>query len=165
MDAGAKRTAAATSLLGRSATDMAAVLNMTAEETEALKQETRDYGMVMSDEAVKASATFQDNMTKMQYTVTGLKNKFVGELLPGLSLVIDGFTDLIAKGEDTEGKLSQGVESIVRNGSDALKHLTLIVSSFASTLIEVAPTIILNFIMLQRYTILFIYTNFYVFLE
>lgn len=36
-------------LLGKSAVDMAAVLNMTAEDTEALKQEARDYGIIMSN--------------------------------------------------------------------------------------------------------------------
>lgn len=39
MESGAARTAAANDLLGKSAVDMAAVLNMSAEETEALKQE------------------------------------------------------------------------------------------------------------------------------
>jgi hypothetical protein len=84
MEAGAERTSAATDLLGRSATDMAAVLNMTAEETEALKQEANDYGMVMSNEAVAASAAFEDSLTKLTGTMSGLKNRMVGELLPGI---------------------------------------------------------------------------------
>ena len=60
MKAGAERTAAANDLLGKSAVDMAAVLNTSVEETERLKQEAEDYGMVMSNEAVAASAAFED---------------------------------------------------------------------------------------------------------
>lgn len=66
MGSGAERTAAANDLLGKSAVDMAAVLNMTAEDTETLKQEARDYGMVMSNEAVAASAAFEDSLTRLQ---------------------------------------------------------------------------------------------------
>lgn len=39
--------------------DMAAVLNTSVEETERLKQEAEDYGMVMSNEAVAASAALR----------------------------------------------------------------------------------------------------------
>ena len=59
MGSGAERTAAANDLLGKSAVDMAAVLNMTAEDTEALKQEARDYGVVMSNAfSVHGAITF-----------------------------------------------------------------------------------------------------------
>ena len=44
MESGAERTAAATALLGNSAVDMAAVLNTSAKETQALKDEAREYG-------------------------------------------------------------------------------------------------------------------------
>lgn len=73
MESGAERTAAANDLLGKSAVDMAAVLNMSAEETEALRQEAQDYGMVMSNEAVAASAAFEDSLTRLQGTMGGLK--------------------------------------------------------------------------------------------
>ncbi len=100
MEAGAERTSAATDLLGRSATDMAAVLNMTAEETEALKQEANDYGMVMSNEVVAASAAFEDSLTKLTGTMSGLKNRMVGELLPGITQIMDGLSDLVAGNEE-----------------------------------------------------------------
>lgn len=73
MKAGAERTAAANDLLGKSAVDMAAVLNTSVEETERLKQEAEDYGMVMSNEAVAASAAFEDSLTRLSHTAGGLK--------------------------------------------------------------------------------------------
>lgn len=142
MDAGATRTSAATELLGRSATDMAAVLNMTAAETDALKQETHDYGMVMSDEAVASSAAFQDSLTKAQYTVTGLKNRMIGELLPGLSMVVDGFSDLVT-GSDTAGtKLQTGFGMAISSLTSLLPKAIAIVSSIATAVLQSAPQII-----------------------
>lgn len=67
---------------------------MTAEETEALKQEANDYGMVMSNEAVAASAAFEDSLTKLTGTMSGLKNRMVGELLPGITQRTDYPTSL-----------------------------------------------------------------------
>ena len=86
MGEGSERTAAATDLLGRSATDMAAVLNMTAEDTQALIDEAHEYGMVMSEDAVASSAAYQDSLTKLQGTLGGLKNQLVADLLPGLTI-------------------------------------------------------------------------------
>ena len=112
MEAGAERTSAATDLLGRSATDMAAVLNMTAEETEALKQEANDYGMVMSNEAVAASAAFEDSLTKLTGTMSGLKNRMVGELLLGITQIMDGLSDLVAGNEEAGQEIQAGVTSV-----------------------------------------------------
>lgn len=142
MEAGAERTAAASDLLGRSATDMAAVLNMTADETEALKQEAIDYGMVMSDDAVAASAAFEDSLTKMQGTITGVKNSLLSELLPGLTSVMDGISDLIA-GNDTAGEeIKKGVESMISSVSTMIPKFVSLVSSIASAVLESAPEII-----------------------
>lgn len=82
MEAGAERTAAANDLLGKSATDMAAVLNMTAEETNALKQEAHDYGMIMSNDTVAAAASFEDSLSRLNGTMGGLKNRMIRTCSP-----------------------------------------------------------------------------------
>ena len=96
MGEGAERTAAGTALLGGSATDMAAVLNMTAQETEALKQEAQDYGMIMSNEAVKSSAAFEDSLTKLKGTATGVKTQLASQFLPEVTKVFDGLSNVLA---------------------------------------------------------------------
>jgi hypothetical protein len=103
MESGSERTAAASKLLGSSATDLAAVLNMTAEETAALKQEAHDYGMVMSDEAVKSSAAFEDSLTKAKGSIDGLKYSIAEQFLPDVTSAINTFSDVVAgkKGIDS----------------------------------------------------------------
>lgn len=96
MGEGAERTAAGTALLGGSATDMAAVLNMTAKETEALKKEAQDYGMIMSNEAVKSSAEFEDSLTKLKGTATGVKTSLASQFLPEVTKVFEGLSDVLA---------------------------------------------------------------------
>lgn len=142
MESGAERTAAATALLGNSAVDMAAVLNTSAKETQALKDEAREYGMVMSNEAVAASAAFEDSLTRVKHTISGVKNNMVGELLPGISLLMDGFADLIA-GNDTAGeKIEQGVSQLVQRISSLVPKFLSMISSISSAVLKNAPKIL-----------------------
>lgn len=142
MESGAERTAAATALLGNSAVDMAAVLNTSAKETQALKDEAREYGMVMSNDAVAASAAFEDSLTRVNHTISGVKSNMVGELLPGISLLMDGFADLIA-GKDTAGeKIEQGVSQLVQRISSLVPKFLSMISSISSAVLKNAPKIL-----------------------
>jgi hypothetical protein len=115
MESGSERTAAASKLLGSSATDLAAVLNMTAEETAALKQEAHDYGMVMSDEAVKSSAAFEDSLTKAKGSIDGLKYSIAEQFLPDVTSAINTFSDVVA------GK--KGIDSVFNDIGETVEKL------------------------------------------
>lgn len=142
MEAGAERTAAANDLLGKSAVDMAAVLNMSAEETQALIDEAHDYGMVMSNEAVAASATFEDSLTKLKGTMGGLKNRMVGELLPGISMIMDGLSDLVAGNEAAGEELKNGVGSVIETVMEMIPQAVELISMIAAAILQAAPAII-----------------------
>ena len=142
MEAGADRTAAANNLLGKSAVDMAAVLNMSAEETEALKQEAHDYGMVMSNEAVAASASFEDSLSRLKGTMGGLKNRMVGELLPGISSILDGLSDLVAGNDEAGEKIKKGVTDVIGSITSMIPQVVTLVLTIASAVLESAPAII-----------------------
>jgi hypothetical protein len=145
MESGATRTTAATDLLGKSATEMAAVLNMSAEETAAMKQEAHDYGMVMSDEAVSAGATFNDSLTRLQDTVSGLKNSFVSELLPGITMIMDGISGLVAGNDDAVNTLKNGVQTTIETIAGILPQvvelLPPMISTILTALIELFPSL------------------------
>ena len=142
MESGAERTAAANDLLGRSATDMAAVLNMTAADTEALKQEAHDYGMVMSGEAVAASATFADSLTKLQRTLGGVKNRLTGDLLPGITQIMDGLSDLVAGVDGAGDGIRSGVTSVIDTITGMIPKASELIATLAATVLESAPAII-----------------------
>ena len=109
---GMTKAALANDLFGRSGQDLMPLFNDTVENTQKLMEETEKYGMVMSDDAVKASAAFQDSLTKLQKTGDGLKNKLLGAFLPGISDVLDGFSDLLIGEETAKDKIVAGVQEI-----------------------------------------------------
>lgn len=146
MGEGAERTAAASDLLGRSATDMAAVLNMTAEDTQALIDEAHEYGMIMSEDGVAASAAYQDSLTKLQHTVGGLKNQMVAQLLPGLTQVVNGFADVANGSVELEDAIDSGITSVVQALDESLPEMldrgVQIVTKVAEGISNNLPTIL-----------------------
>ncbi|MFM1542287.1 hypothetical protein ABGF49_07710 [Helcococcus ovis] len=66
MPDGAEKAALANDLLGKSASEMAPILAMSAEETEKLRKEAHDLGLVMGDDAVDAGMKFGDTMANLK---------------------------------------------------------------------------------------------------
>ena len=102
-----ERTYLAGQLLGRGATELGALLNTSAEDTQAMRDRVHELGGVLSDEAVKAAAHYQDSLQDMQTAFSGLKRGMMSEFLPAITTVMDGITDLFAGG-GTE-KISEGI--------------------------------------------------------
>ena len=142
MEEGAERTSVATDLLGRSATDMAGVLNMSAEETRGLINEAHAYGMVMSEDAVKSSASFQDSLTKLQGTVGGLKNSMVGQLLPGITQIMDGLSDLVVGADGAGEAIQTGAMSVIDTINGLIPQLSTLLVTIGSAIMQSAPGIL-----------------------
>jgi hypothetical protein len=77
-----RRTYLASQLLGRGATELGALLNMTSQETDALRQRLYMLGGAMSDEAVANSAQFKDALTDIKMAYRGIGNVVAEYLLP-----------------------------------------------------------------------------------
>ena len=140
-----QRTYLAGKLLGRGATELGALLNMSAEETANMKQEIHDLGGVLDDTAVKNAATFQDTLQNLTVASDGLKNSLVSNLLPSITTVMNGFTGLITGADGADKQISSGVESLIRNVStgmpQALEAITSVVSGVASVMPELVVSI------------------------
>lgn len=125
-----ERTALASKLLGRGATELGALFNMSAEETEGLKQQVHDLGGVMSDDAVKAAAKYQDEMQNMQTALTGVKNNMMSQFLPGISSVMTGLSKVFS-GKGGVDEIKKGLQSIIGN-----------ISSMAPQFFSIATTLV-----------------------
>lgn len=108
------RTNLASQLLGRGAVELGALFNMSSDDTEELRQKVHDLGGVMSDEAVKASADYQDQMQDMQTALTGVKNNLMGQFLPSISTVMSGLSKVFS-GQDGIGEIRKGLEGVIGN--------------------------------------------------
>lgn len=119
-----ERTYLAGQLLGRGATELGALLNASAEDTEAMKQRVHELGGVLSDDAVNAAAGFQDSLQDLQTSFSGLKNNLMSDFLPSISTVMDGLTEIMI-GNDTEGlaKVDEGVNNFIDQMTTAMPRI------------------------------------------
>lgn len=164
----AERSRLATELFGRGAMELGPLLNTSAEDTEAMRKQVHDLGGVMSDEAVKNSAAFQDSLQNLQYAMQGLTNNAVSEFLPSITTIMDGLSaafsgddgginmvadglmsmfssageilpDLIDKGTSLITQIVQGVA----DNADAIgEGAAQIIMQLGSALIELAPSLL-----------------------
>ena len=144
MGESSERTYLAGQLLGRGATELGALLNTSAEDTEAMKQAVHDLGGVLSDDTVKAAAGFQDALQDMQTAVSGFKRSAVADFLPSVTQMMNGVSQIFSG--DVEGGLAsinEGVEQFIGNMTDILPKVveigTGIVKALATAIIENLP--------------------------
>ena len=134
MEAGTERTALATDLFGRSATDIMPMLNGGAESIEELKKQAEDYGLILSQDAVNASVKFGDSVDLMQQTLGGMKNRMMSEFLPALTNVTDGLALLFTGDMSGLDDINDGITEFVDKIADAIPQIVEIGGSILQTL-------------------------------
>ena len=124
MEEGTERTYITSQLLGRGATELGALLNTSAEETQKMRDRVHELGGVMSDDAVKASAQFQDTLQDMSTGFDSLKRNMLSEFLPAITGVMDGLTNLFTGNYD-EGieRISKGIGQVIDKLSEMLPKI------------------------------------------
>lgn len=152
-----ERAAAATELFGKKAgQDMLPLLNQGKEGIEAMYAEAEKYGMIMSDETVKASAAFQDSLTQLKGTMTGLKNEMIGKLLPSLTNLNSGLNEIVNGNPDEGirmikeavsgllGSIEELLPTLLRLGGEILQAISTSVLENLPMLVEVGTSIVLQ---------------------
>ena len=123
MEAGTERNVLAQQLLGGSSKELGALLNTSAEDTEKMRQRVHELGGVMSDEAVKSAAAFQDNMQDLKTAISGVGRSIMSDFLPASNTMIEGFTGIITGEEGAEEKLSTGMDQMAEAASGAIDKI------------------------------------------
>jgi len=144
MEDGTQRTYVAGQLLGRGATELGALLNTSAEDTQAMRDRVHELGGVMSDEAVKAAAAYQDSLQDMQTAMQGLSRGLTQEFMPGIKTAMDGLTELFTGNTDSGiALISQGVDSLLANLTEQLPRFMEIgmgiIEALGTAIIENLP--------------------------
>ncbi len=146
MEEGTERTYLASQLLGRGATELGPLLNTSAEETQEMIDRVHELGGVMSDDAVKSAAAFQDQLQDMQTAFAGVKRNMMSNFLPSITTVMNGLTEIFS-GNYEEGlaQISSGINTVVENLTTIMPQLlqvgVSIIESLATAIIENLPTI------------------------
>ena len=136
------RTYLAGKTLGRGATELGALLNTSAEDTQKMRDRVHELGGVMGDDAVKAAAQFQDNMQDMQTAISGLGRGMMSELLPSMNEIIAGFTSLITGEEGATEALTKGFEGLFDSLTDIIGKIVDKVTEMMPSILEGMTTIL-----------------------
>lgn len=141
------RTYLAGQTLGRGATELGALLNTSAEDTQAMKDQVHELGGVLSDEAVKAAAAYQDSLQNLQTAMGGIKKAATAELLPAVTTVMDGLT-MVFSGDTDEGleKIKEGISELAEQLNEIVPQVLEIgmeiIMAIAQAIIDNLPTLI-----------------------
>lgn len=118
-----ERTQIATKLLGKNAMELGPLLNTSAEDVETMRKQVHDLGGVMSDEAVKNSAAFQDSLQNLQYAMQGVTNNAMAEFLPSITTIMDGMSAALSGDENGITMVADGLMSMFESAGDILPDL------------------------------------------
>lgn len=140
-----ERTYLAGQLLGRGATELGALLNTSAEDTEAMRKQVHELGGVMSDEAVKAAAAYQDSLQNMQTAFSGIQRGMLSEFLPSMVTVMDGLALIFSGNDSGIAKITEGVNQFANKLMEAVPKIFElgegILSSLATAILDNLPTL------------------------
>lgn len=137
-----QRNALANDIFGRSYAELKPLLNSGSEGIKELMQEAEEYGMVMSQDGVNASADFDDSLTRLNGTIGGIKKSMVGNLLPSVTTVINGFSDLANGSQGASAMIKVGIYQMIDEFKAMIPEALSFVQTMSDTILEIAPTII-----------------------
>lgn len=111
MPDGAEKTALAMQLFGRAGKQMIPLLNKGSEELDKMRQEARDLGLVLGDDAVKASEELNDNLERLHMVTKGIWRQAIEPLIPAINELVKRFLEW----RKENGKLlAQKIQSFVK---------------------------------------------------
>lgn len=95
MEDGARKTAIAQEILGKSGKELIPLINGGAEGLKAAAEEAKRFGIIVTNEAAKAAEEFNDNITRLNTAFDGLKISIGNSALPAVASLTQEFVDLI----------------------------------------------------------------------
>lgn len=137
MEEGTERTYLAGQLLGRGATELGALLNTSAEDTEKMRQTVHELGGVMSNEAVKASAKYQDTLQDMNTAIDGAKRKIFSDFMSPVTSVMEGITKIFSNdGDGGIAQITEGLSQFVKKMSEKAPQIANVGGKIIMSLIN-----------------------------
>lgn len=91
------RAALATDLFGRAGTQLLPMLSDGAEGLEAMRKEAHDLGIVFDQEAANKAAAFNDALTKLKGSMTGVMLEIGSLIVDYIKPLVDKITEIIKK--------------------------------------------------------------------
>jgi len=143
MPPGAEKAALAMQLFGRrGGMELMPLLNGTAESVDELRQRAHELGLIMSDDAIDAAVAFGNALTDFNLVMKAAKNTIGAEMLPGLTMLVEGLTGVVTGQEGATEKVREGAAMIISSISDMLPELLSLLLNVVAAIADVAPDIL-----------------------
>jgi hypothetical protein len=145
-----QRTATASKLLGRSATELAPAMNGGSDAIEAMREQAHELGLVLGDDIVDAGVKLTDSIDQLKRMGTSLMANFLGPVLPYIDAIVQGLIDMIngvdgaakAFGEKMSDVIQIIIDKIVAFLPQAFSYGGKIIVEMAKGIITALPTIV-----------------------
>lgn len=142
MPEGYEKARLAQVLFGKQGQEMLPMLNQSKGSVDELMQKAHDLNLVMGDESVDAGVKFTDSLDSLNRSFSAAKNMIGAQMLPGLVLLTDGLSGLIAGNEGASESIREGAKSVVESLSKVIPMILELVLTLVSAVAEVAPDIL-----------------------
>ncbi len=155
-----ERDSLAMTILGKSAQDLNPLIQMGAEQLEALKQEARDAGAVLSEDTLNSLLAVSDGMDRMKGSTGAAKNALgtigagaLASLYTGMSGVMQDMTGMINAAVSGEGisddmisGMSVGITEMVNSVAAEIPEIISVINEIITSIVQVigesAPQIV-----------------------
>ncbi len=115
---GSKATAASMDLLGRGGSELIPMMLKGSEGIEKLGLAAEETGYIMSEDAVKAAAEFEDSVKSLHLNVEGLTHELAGPLIEALAPILESFHEWF---KANRALISQKVQAFAHAVGAAIK--------------------------------------------
>lgn len=99
MEDGAGKTALAMKIFGRSGAELIPLLNQGREGLKAAGDEARRLGVLLDGESAAAAERFNDNLTRLEITLKGVRDNIIIGLVPVLDDLVNSFKETSVESE------------------------------------------------------------------
>ena len=135
MDNGARKTALAVEIFGKSGADIIPVLNMGSKGLDEMAKLTEQLGMAMTDEGAAAAEQFNDTLDFLKTAVAGVARQATADLLPSLTNMATALlktateTDLLKRAGELLGVVLKSLFTVVMSVAEALSSVATIATA------------------------------------
>jgi lambda family phage tail tape measure protein len=127
MPDGADKAALAVKLFGKEGLAIIPFLNQGREGITALLEEAQRLGLVMSEDAARASEVFNDNLTRLSAIFEGVQRQIGAAVIP----ILADFTEQVILAQNETGSFSNELQRITANREATITFLESVASGLA----------------------------------
>jgi len=121
MPEGAKKSSIANDLLGKSASELAPLINGAAGSVEEMRKKANDLGLVLSDETIDASVKFTDSMDQVKRSLSAVVTNVGASVMPMMQGLLEWVSNNMPAIKSTFKTAFDGISTVVKGSVDIFK--------------------------------------------